>query len=41
MEPINWILFAVFIVIVVYKLVRQHLDGRKSGTTKNENPPPR
>jgi hypothetical protein len=31
MEPINWLLFAVFIVIVVYKLVRQFLDGRKAG----------
>jgi hypothetical protein len=33
MEPINWLLFAVFIVIVVYKLVRQYLAGRQSGKT--------
>lgn len=38
MEPINWILFAVFIVIVVYKLVRQRLDDRKSRRTKSANP---
>ena len=33
MEPINWLLFAVFIVIVVYKLLRQYVDGRKTGKT--------
>ena len=35
MESINWLLFAVFIVIVVYKLARQVLDGRKSDKTTN------
>lgn len=35
MEPINWLLFAVFIVIVVYKLARQLLDGRKADKTTN------
>lgn len=39
MEPINWILFAVFVVIVVYKLVRQRLDDRKSRATKAGDPP--
>ncbi len=33
MEPINWLLFAVFIVIVVYKLARQALGSRKSDKT--------
>lgn len=28
MEPINWFLFTVFIVIVVWKLVRRQLGAR-------------
>lgn len=40
MEPINWILFAVFIVIVVWKLVRQHLGG-KPPRDRQDGPPGR
>lgn len=37
MEPINWLLFAVFIVIVVWKLVRQHL-GVKPPPDRQDGP---
>lgn len=40
MEPINWILFAVFIVIVVWKLVRQHLGAKPPGE-RRDGPPDR
>jgi len=40
MEPINWLLFAVFIAIVVWKLVRQRI-GEKPPRDRQDTPPER
>ncbi|WP_255358068.1 hypothetical protein [Pseudorhodoferax sp. Leaf267] len=37
MEPINWLLFAVFIVIVVWKLIRQR-GGEKPPSHRQDDP---